>query len=93
MVSANYEKWPSIRIGFYVTYISVGVTVLQFLVIIFHRVLLKLCPQIFTRKKKQNTDPQPVIQEMTVSAPTHSVVELHRESLLEPLLETEDETQ
>ena len=87
----NWLKRPSTRI---VTYISVGVTVLQFLVIIFHRVLLKLCPQIFTRKKKQNTDPQPVIQEMTVSAPTHSVVELsHRESLLEPLLETEDETQ
>ena len=92
MVSAKYEKWPSIRIGFYFTYISVGVTVLQFLVIIFHRVILKLCPQIFKRKKKQNADPQPVIKEMTMSAPTHSVVELcHRESLIEPLLETEDE--
>ena len=91
MSTTTYKKWPSIRV--YVTYISVGVTVLQFLVIIFHRVLLKLCPQIFTRKKKQNADPQPVIQEMSVSAPTHSVVELsHRESLIE-LLETEDETQ
>ena len=92
MVSTTYKKWPSIRV--YVTYISVGVTVFQFSVIIFHRVILKLCPHIFTRKKKQNSDPQPVIQEMTVSAPTHSVVELsHREGLIEPLLETEDETQ
>ena len=87
--TTTYKKWPSARV--YVTYISVGITALQFLVIIFYQVLLKLCPQIFTRRKKVNSDPQSVIKEMTAPAPTHSVVELsHRQSLIEPLLETED---
>ena len=86
LTTTKYKKWASGRK--YATYISVGITGLLFLVIVTYQISHKFISKICTgRKIHQNRD-EPVIEEMTVPAPTQSIVEIsHSESLIETLLD------
>ena len=90
LTTTAYRKWFVLRK--YVTYISVGITVLLFLVIIIYQISLKLCPRVFVKRRLiKNDEDDTASTEMAESAPTHSEVVLRRrESLIEPLLESEE---
>ena len=90
LTTTAYRKWFVLRK--YVTYISVGITVLLFSVIIIYQMSLKLCPQVFVKRRLiRNDEDDTASTEMAESAPTHSEVVLRRrETLIEPLLESEE---
>ena len=90
LTTTAYRRWFVLRK--YVTYISVGITVLLFSVIIIYQMSLKLCPRVFVRRQLiKNDEDDRAITEMAESAPTHSEVVLRRrETLIEPLLESKE---
>ena len=91
LTTTGYSKWFAARR--YATYISVGITILMFFVIIIYQISLSLCPQTFVRRQQlSNIEEDDItIKEMTVSAPSHSEVEVRRrETLMEPLLESDE---
>ena len=86
LTTTKYKKWSSGRK--YATYISVGITGLLIVVLVIYQITPKFISKFFMRKNTHQNQDEPVIREMAITAPTHSIVEIsQRESLTETLLD------
>ena len=86
--TTGYLKWHPIRE--YATYISVAVTMLVFIGIIFYQLIMAVYPKVFDRRDKSTEQTKgETAHVVSVEPPTSTTVELQEcDELKEPLLET-----
>ena len=87
-MTTSYRKWHPI--GEHVTYTSVAVMMLVFLLIVFYQVCTKIASKFIQKKKNNQEIIDEAVQETfpAINTPTYSEVEIN--VLREPLLETDE---